>query len=545
MAFTVKDALRLNVFKNAQLVAGHEGLDNEIRWVNILEILDELDHLHEGELLITTAFGLNNTDADYHRSIMMEFFKKKLAAVAVQTGYYLDSIPETMKELADKYRLPLIQLPPKVSFSEINRAITENLTREDLDLEFAQKVNTILTGTLLAHQGIHGIARALYKLTAHPIRILNYFYQVISCAGTDNYSEEFLMNELHSMKKNELIDLINSLSRPYEITGLTAEYIPDQVLIPIRTEGEVLGYISALKDGREFTKKDFIALTQGASLCSLDLIKEERVLKTRHNYNQEFFKELISENNISRERLNYWSKRIPLPREAVFSVCIVELNSSEWKLLKKVTNLLEVFFQQKHVTGIVSCSENEIIILLYHSPSKKPEALRSLIVEMREAIEKYFDNIKLNLGVGSTYNNIYDFKKSYEEAKRVLVCNKLSLNGSTHIFYKDMGVLRLLLEIPNTGALHSFYKDTIEPLEEYDKKHNMNLTGSLRVFLKNPNINKASRELFIHRHTLKYRLNKIQELTDLDPNLAEHQFVLKMGLLINDFLNAKNSTAAT
>ena len=67
----------------------------------------------------------------------------------------------------------------------------------------------------------------------------------------------------------------------------------------------------------------------------------------------------------------------------------------------------------------------------------------------------------------------------------------------------------------------------------------MNLVNSLRVFLKNLNINKASEELFIHRHTLKYRLNKIRELTDLDPNLPEHQFILNMGILVSDYLKAK------
>ena len=153
MAITISEALKLDVFKDAVVVAGHEGLDNEIKWINILEILDEFELLHEGELLITTAFGLNGYDASYHEKIIHQLAKRKLAAVAIQTGYYLDEIPSSWIRLADDYKLPLIQIPQKISFSEINRAITDMLTHhDDIDLEYAQRINTILTDALLAQE---------------------------------------------------------------------------------------------------------------------------------------------------------------------------------------------------------------------------------------------------------------------------------------------------------------------------------------------------------------------------------------------------------
>ncbi|HHU70377.1 MAG TPA: PucR family transcriptional regulator [Thermoanaerobacterales bacterium] len=541
MAITISEALKLDVFKDAVVVAGHEGLDNEIKWINILEILDEFELLHEGELLITTAFGLNGYDASYHEKIIHQLAKRKLAAVAIQTGYYLDEIPSSWIRLADDYKLPLIQIPQKISFSEINRAITDMLTHhDDIDLEYAQRINTILTDALLTQEGLHGITAALNRLTEHPIRILNYFYHAVSWAGMKEPCEESLEAEFNSMKEKGLIGVVNSLLRPYEITGMEKDNIPDQVLIPIRTSGEVYGYLSALKDGREFSKKSLIALTQGASLCSLDLMKEDKVLKTRHNYNQEFFKELISDNQISEKRLEYWHSKIPFPRGTSFSACVVESHDvPNRKILKKIANLIELFLSQKYVTGIAAYFEDEIIIMIFSGLFKKPESFRMFIKEMKENIEKYFDNMNVYIGVGSEYDNILDFKKSYDEAKKVVTCHMLSLKDNDQVFYKDLGLLRLLLEMHNLDALHSFSKDTIETLEEHDKNHSMNLVNSLRVFLKNLNINKASEELFIHRHTLKYRLNKIRELTDLDPNLPEHQFILNMGILVSDYLKAK------
>lgn len=540
MAITIKEALNLDVFKDAIVVAGHEGLNNEIKWINIIEILDEFEFLHEGELLITTAFGLNGFDSSYHRKIIRKLAERKLAAVAIQIGYYLDEIPDSWIKLSNEYKLPLIRIPQKVSFSEINRAITDKLTQQDADLEYAQRINMILTDALLSQEGLSGITEALYRLTGHPIRILNYFYHVVSWAGMEKPCKTALEAEFHSMKRQGFMDIVSALLKPYEISNVKCDDIPEQILAPIRTGGEIYGYLSAIKNDIKFTKKSLIAFTQAASLCSLDLIKEDNVLKTRHNYNQEFFKELISNKQISKERLEYWSTKIHLPSKTPLSACVIRSHEFNQKDLKKITSLIELFLGQKHINGITAHFENEIIIMIFSGMFNKAEAFRVFIKEMKESIGKYFDNLDIHIGVGSEYDDISDFRKSYDEANKVVDCHVLSLKNEDKVFYKDLGLLRLVSEISNTDALYSFYKDTVEILLEHDKNNCMNLVNSLKVFLEYLNINQASKKLYIHRHTLKYRLNKIQDLTGLDPSIPEHQFILNMGLLVSDYLQAKS-----
>jgi hypothetical protein len=59
MAFSVANALEMDIFSKCRLLTGDAGLENEILWVNILEILDDLRHIEPGEFLITTAHGFN------------------------------------------------------------------------------------------------------------------------------------------------------------------------------------------------------------------------------------------------------------------------------------------------------------------------------------------------------------------------------------------------------------------------------------------------------------------------------------------------------
>ena len=139
--------------------------------------------------------------------------------------------------------------------------------------------------------------------------------------------------------------------------------------------------------------------------------------------------------------------------------------------------------------------------MIFSGMFNKAEAFRVFIKEMKESIGKYFDNLDIHIGVGSEYDDISDFRKSYDEANKVVDCHVLSLKNEDKVFYKDLGLLRLVSEISNTDALYSFYKDTVEILLEHDKNNCMNLVNSLKVFLEYLNINQASKKLYIHRHT--------------------------------------------
>jgi len=106
-------------------VAGNKGASNEILWINLMEILDTLDSLQNGELLITTGYELD------HMELFIDFiFKLKskgLSGLAIQPGYYIDKIPQYIIEAGDKYDFPIIQIPSKLTFSHITRILIKNI----------------------------------------------------------------------------------------------------------------------------------------------------------------------------------------------------------------------------------------------------------------------------------------------------------------------------------------------------------------------------------------------------------------------------------
>lgn len=125
MGLLVKDIFKLGLLKEAVVVSGNAGLNNEIIWINMMEILDELDSLQKGELLITTGYGLD--DEERYGSLIGLLKEKELAGIGIQPGYYLEEIPEYIIECGEKYGFPVIRIPKKITFSHITRTIFKEL----------------------------------------------------------------------------------------------------------------------------------------------------------------------------------------------------------------------------------------------------------------------------------------------------------------------------------------------------------------------------------------------------------------------------------
>ena len=130
MPLTVRDIIENNFFPGTELITGRESAGNIISWVNVQEILDSVDMVGSGELLITTGFDL----ADYTRyfNLIKRLKAKGVVGLMVQTGYYVDSIPVYILESARKYKFPVLELPASFSFSEVLKTLISEINRESV-----------------------------------------------------------------------------------------------------------------------------------------------------------------------------------------------------------------------------------------------------------------------------------------------------------------------------------------------------------------------------------------------------------------------------
>jgi sugar diacid utilization regulator len=135
------------------------------------------------------------------------------------------------------------------------------------------------------------------------------------------------------------------------------------------------------------------------------------------------------------------------------------------------------------------------------------------------------------VGLSSFYADPAEFGRAIQEAELVLDV----LRQSDAPIAQDIGTgtYRLLFRVlaSHPEEVRSFYEDTVAPIVRYDDQYRTDLVGTLEAYLdQNCNMNATAAAIYAHRHTVAYRLERVKELTTLDPMLSEDRERLGLGL---------------
>jgi len=144
------------------------------------------------------------------------------------------------------------------------------------------------------------------------------------------------------------------------------------------------------------------------------------------------------------------------------------------------------------------------------------------------------------VSVSKQISGIRQIYKSYQFAEKMsdLLCvcqvpGEQSTDGGKIIFYKDLGIYRVLLTLTDKEAIKEYLADTVAPLYEYDEMNHSDLVRVLQCYLANDcSVKSASQKLIVHRNTINYKLGRVAEI--LGKNLSDFdvRFQLRLGFLL-------------
>jgi sugar diacid utilization regulator len=134
------------------------------------------------------------------------------------------------------------------------------------------------------------------------------------------------------------------------------------------------------------------------------------------------------------------------------------------------------------------------------------------------------------VGISSRYSSPAELRRALEEAELVL---EVSVDGEGPGEEIGDTTYRLLFRVlaSHPEEVRSFFEDTVAPIVRYDEQYSSDLVGTLTAYLSsNCNMNATAQSIYAHRHTVSYRLDRIRELTGLDPLTSEDRERLGLGL---------------
>ena len=530
MDISLEKILQLSKLKKMKVLAGKEGLGNSVRWVNVLEMLDELEQLEEGELFVTTAVDLG-TSQEAEEMLVSQLVGKRVSGLAIQTGFYVKEISQTLIELCDLHQLPLIEIPGEMGFGEITRAIAhEVIYQQNKRLESTQQVQEGMTKLLLEKKGITGIVEHLWELLDCPIKILDSQGYLIA-----NYPVEekagFLNDEVGALRER-------ALKRNYEGYFLWK----GKIVYPLLADSTYYGSIWIGESKKEHSDQ-IIALASAGTICLLELIKKQEVWEAEERIRGDFLDDLLEGSWAQQEDAFHRGRRLGFDLERPFVMLAIEEKRVKGKLpsaleqeRKKYFHLwVRTLLNKKELQGLIRESQNHVIAFV-SLPDEECD-FESLISSFQADLSQRMASL-ISVGISQVQRGISNLTESLEEARLALqLGTKLNGEGKSYL-YSSFGLYSLFVNSQTTNRLESYFSETIKTLIEYDEKQNTDFVHTLEVYFStNLELRETSRQLYIHRHTLNYRLKRIEEITGHSPLKYPDRLYLEVGLLLLPFIN--------
>jgi len=156
------------------------------------------------------------------------------------------------------------------------------------------------------------------------------------------------------------------------------------------------------------------------------------------------------------------------------------------------------------------------------------ESLYSAIVA-----QEVFENVKIS--IGTVVNDLKNVSQSYKEARLAMEVGKIFGSEVNIINYGELGIGRLIYQLP-INLCRMFINEVLQgvTIDQFDEE---SLVTVNKFFENNLNVSETSRQLYIHRNTLVYRLDKLQKMTDLDLRNFDDAIVLKITLMVARYLS--------
>lgn len=212
-------------------------------------------------------------------------------------------------------------------------------------------------------------------------------------------------------------------------------------------------------------------------------------------------------------------------------------NIADNSLEEKLQQTLQRLCRDKGLNPLTFVYGNHVLCLLSATSVEACRQQERYLRVVHSLLRQIFTEADCYLGIGRVYTGLRYVRYSYEEAKKALELCKKMRQAEQVAHYEELGVYRLLLKIEDREEIRQFYHYNLDPLLSYDAKNNTALTDTLRAFLlANGNLAKTAQNLFIHRNTLVYRINQIQELLDKDIESAVVRLDLFNSLLAKEYL---------
>ncbi|MCE5252936.1 MAG: PucR family transcriptional regulator ligand-binding domain-containing protein [Actinomycetia bacterium] len=545
---TVRQILSLASLKEARLLAGAKGLDRRVTSVTVGEVPDIADWLSGGEMVLSTMFAVKG-DLERQREFCRRVMMADAAALFVKTTRFVESIPADIIELADKRRFPIVEVPQGLRWTRLMQDATELIiNRQASLLEQSQSIHRSLLGIVIRGGGWQQLADEAARLLGGPLLIIDTSHEILAASTDLSVSPAELRDRLNRAETRRRLAGMGGGQKHFRVEE---EGLPAMFVLPIVASHVKLGYVCVFSAASDLTANEVLILEHTATIAALEMAQDRVRFETEVRLKGDFVDDLISGAEHGADSLLRRGAFLGCDLSQGAAVILLGVDEFDGLVSRKgldqeeLDRRVELLFSlcsrlvsSSEASSLVSLKSGRIVIFVCGKSAHDPATLRRLTTALQNLGEAA-GGLSISAGIGGFTPEASQMDRAYSEALVALKVGR-KLHGPASVLpFDEVGTYRLLLDIweRDPDEIRSLYEETIGPIDRYDEVNGTQLTRTLAVFLRNnENLTKTAAELYAHRHTIRYRLEKVAEISGLSVFETEHKERLGLGLKARSLL---------
>jgi sugar diacid utilization regulator len=314
--------------------------------------------------------------------------------------------------------------------------------------------------------------------------------------------------------------------------------------------GAPAGYLWIDLDGAHLKPEDVVLLYWARLVLEAELSKERIRLETELGFRGDFVDDLVSGHYGSVELLLQRARYLGADLAGGALVMVVDIDDFAYylarrkpkepaiqELKRRLADAVRLQTRQQFSNFLLGPRSDNVILFLGPSEGAEPDEQLEKAQLLARGVQRYvkglLPDLTVSIGIGGYKRDPAQLREAYLEAGVALEIGHRIHGPSSVSTFGETGTYKLLFRVfqENPEELDVFYGETLEPVVHYDSRYGTELVQTLITYLGNDaSTVKTAGDLFAHRHTIRYRLDRVSELTGLDVDRSADRERLTLGI---------------
>lgn len=535
------EVLALPRFSDLQLLSSHSNLTQPLESVEITETPDVADFIPKNVMILTTAM-IYKDDQEKLKPFIDSLKQAECTALGIKVGRFLDEISPEIVAYASAVDLPLIKIPSTQPLGgllhEIVGYLRDSKTEQmSVAFDIQKRFSTLLMQDVDATRFIAEFAKILNA----PIILLSPWQQVIAHSNYfygNQKSAEFFIEQLSK-------DHFQQLAQEKKIFRLQDERQENiQVAgFPIRVNDYFPYYLLVLSPEQIPYPISEFAIDQVILVLTFMLFKNQKIAESFEHLKTDFLDRLLDTHQEALSKHQNWLelwKNYRLINSDYYQLAIVygvtkPENETHIRYQQAEGQLIFQWLKEQlpeilpDVALFKLKNQNKSILIFQSKKNDHLMILQNLAERLQQALP-----ITIRFALGNAYENLEDLPNSYIEASSTLEASLHAQKPATVQLFHPKGLAGLFEKI-GTEDVEYFCQQQLKELAYPTEPTLQELRKTLKVFLDfNCEITKTANALYLHRNTIKYRMNQCEKLLGTSIQEPETSLLLRVALELSE-----------